>query len=252
MGPMRNTITLSLAVLVSFASAAVAAPAPFTGSIDIKITAPQDSGGTARFHMSDVGVATEVDMAAAPNAPMGRLQTRTLTKTKATSFWIIDDKTRSYREVAIDAVRETMRRPASETWTVKKVGDETVAGLPAQHMTATSSKGMRLELWTTTALGTDERFHTAFVEQAKLSTSLMDALDRNGAGGIPAKVLMRTPQGDMGIEIVAVKKGAPSRALFEVPADYTRIDNAVPVPPRGAMKDRGDRREKGRTVPSTL
>jgi hypothetical protein len=230
----HTTLLLAAAFLATSASAA---PAPFTGSIDIKITAPQDSGGVARFHMSDAGVATEVDMAAqmgaGPAAQAQRLQTRTLTKKNGTSFWIIDDKTKSYREVALDAVRESQRRPASETWTVKKVGDETVAGFPAQHVVAKSSKGMTLELWTTTAIGNDEAFNTAFIDQAKLSTSLMSALERNGLHGIPAKVLTKTPQGEMGIEIVAVKKGAPSKKLFEVPADYTRLED--PIAPRGAQ-----------------
>ncbi len=227
-------LTASFAVIASFATSANAAPAPFTGSIDIKITAPQDSGGVARFHMSEAGVATEVDMAAQMGAGPAaqRLQTRTLTKKNGASFWIIDDKSKSYREIAIDAVRDSQRRPASETWTVKKVGDETVAGFPAQHVVATSSKGMTLELWTTTAIGNDEAFNTAFVDQAKLSTSLMSALERNGLHGIPAKVLTKTPQGEMGIEIVAVKKGAPAKKLFEVPSNYTRLDD--PVAPRGA------------------
>src|SRR5688572_20129655 len=110
-------------VAAAFATNANAAPAPFTGSIDIKITAPQDSGGVARFHMSDAGVATEVDMAAQMGAGPAaqRLQTRTLTRKNGSSFWIIDDKTKSYREVALDAVRDSQRRPASETWTVKKI-----------------------------------------------------------------------------------------------------------------------------------
>jgi hypothetical protein len=231
----HTTLLLAAAFLATSASAA---PAPFTGSIDIKITAPQESGGVARFHMSDVGVATEVDMAAQMGAtPAGaaaqRLQTRTLTKKNGSSFWIIDDKTKSYREIAIDAVRDSQRRPASETWTVKKVGDETVAGYPAQHVVATSSKGQKLELWTTTAIGSDAAFEEAWTDQAKLSPSLMGALERNGLKGIPAKVLAATPQGPMGIEIVAVKKGAPSKKLFEVPADYTRLQD--PIAPRGAQ-----------------
>lgn len=230
-------LAASFAVIASFASSANAAPAPFTGSIDIKITAPQDSGGVARFHMSEAGVATEVDMAAqmgaGPAAQAQRLQTRTLTKKNGTSFWIIDDKTKSYREIALEAVRDSQRRPASETWTVKKVGDETVAGFPAQHVVATSSKGQKLELWTTTAIGNDAAFEEAWTDQAKLSPSLMGALERNGLKGIPAKVLAATPQGPMGIEIVAVKKGAPAKKLFEVPTDYTRLED--PIAPRGAQ-----------------
>jgi hypothetical protein len=238
-------LAASFAVLASFASSANAAPAPFTGSIDIKITAPQDSGGVARFHMSDVGVATEVDMAAQMGAGPAaqRLQTRTLTKKNGSSFWIIDDKTKSYREIALDAVRESQRRPASETWTVKKIGDETVAGYPAQHIVATSSKGQKLELWTTTAIGNDAAFEEAWTDQAKLSPSLMGALERNGLKGIPAKVLAATPQGPMGIEIVAVKKGAPSKKLFEVPADYTKLQD--PIAPRGAgMQPRQPARDR--------
>lgn len=229
---------LALAVLTISTSALAA---PFTGTIDIKVIAPQNSGGSARLHMSDVGVSTEVDMGAAPNSSMpARLQTRTITKKNATSFWIIDDKTRSYREVALNAVRESQRRPASETWRVKKVGDASVAGFPAQHVVATSSKGMVLELWTTKAIGDDDAFTSAWVDQAKIPASLMDALERNDAGGIPAKLLTKTPQGVVGMEIVAVKKGPPAKSLFELPAEYSKLEDPAPraqtPPPKKAGK----------------
>ena len=235
--------TLLLAALV-VSTSALASPSPatppsakhaasraFAGSIDIKVFAPQDAGGVARLHLSDAGVSTEVDMGAMPGAPRGmRLQTRTLTRKDSTSFWVIDDKTKSYREIGIADVREAARRPASETWRVKKVGDATIAGFPAQHVVATSSLGLQLELWTTNAIGTDEAFVAAFVDQAKLSTSLMGALERNGLDGIPAKMLARTPQGEVGMEITAVKRGAPPKQLFEVPAGYKRLtDPAVPA-----------------------
>lgn len=230
---MRSTKRSStLLAVVALAISTSALAAPFTGTIDIKVIAPQDSGGSARLHMGDAGVSTEVDMGALPNSSMAtRMQTRTITKKNATSFLIIDDKSKSYREVALTAVRDSQRRPASETWHVKKIGAENVAGFPAQHVVATSSKGMVLELWTTKAIGDDEAFTSAWIDQAKIPTSLMDALERNDVGGIPAKLMTRTPAGVVGMEIVAVKKGPPPRTLFEVPAGYARLED--PAPPRG-------------------
>ena len=237
---MNKGTLFALAALTLSTSSTMALAAPFTGTIDIKVIAPQSSGGSARLHMSDAGVSTEVDMGPAPGSSMpGRLQTRTITKKNATSFWIIDDQTKSYREVALNAVRDSQRRPASETWHVKKLGAENVAGFLAQHVVATSSKGMVLDVWTTKAIGDDEAFTSAWIDQAKIPASLMDALERNDAGGIPAKLTNKTPAGVVGLEIVAVNKSPPAKTLFELPAGYKKLEDPAPnarVPANKAAK----------------
>ena len=229
---MHKTSLVAVALLFSTGSwagapGASATTGGFAGTIDIKVSAPQGAGGTAKLHVGEGGVASEVEMG---QDAKSRFKARTVMPKGSDTMILIDDAQKMYREIDMKAAREMQASArADEKWTITKKGSAKIREWNTTHIAATSSKGQQLEAWTTKDIGDSASFAKVFGEHAKLSDGLMSALDKEGVGGIPVKMVTKTPDGDVMMEVTAVSKKAPPASTFQVPKDYKK--QTAPVMP---------------------
>ena len=121
------------------------------------------------------------------------------------------------------------------TYTVTRIGTETVAGYSCVHaklsIVTTGRKTPIVEdIWTSTAVpGYEEMKKLMTVQNRNISTKMLDALDQAGCGGYPVKMTMQQTGGtnpkDLTISmdmvlITAARRSFPA-SEFEIPAGYT-------------------------------
>jgi hypothetical protein len=125
------------------------------------------------------------------------------------------------------------------TYTITRIGTETVAGYSCVHarltITPTGQKTTIVEdIWTSTAVpGYAEMKKLMTVQNKNISIKMLEALDNAGCGGYPVKMTMQPTGGSAGtptskeltfsmemVLITATQRTFPA-SEFEIPAGYT-------------------------------
>lgn len=146
---------------------------------------------------------------------------------------MIDDAQKTYTERTMP-----MPVPTDDTWTVKKLGSETILGYAATHVQATSSKGMTMEMWTTKDLVNADVLARAMSKSSQLPGNLFSALEKEGAAGFMLRMISKGKDGNgTRMEVTKVEKAALPKSMFAVPAGYTKTAApSIPGMPADAQK----------------
>lgn len=224
---LRFALTTVVALLASPALAA-----GFSGTIEMKIQSDAGGGGTVRMLVGDGGMLSIADMGAPGGGTGGmRMQMKSLVrKDKPGVVVLIDDANKTWREIDVNGMAKA--EPGGETWTVKKLGSEKIAGYASEHVQVTSSRGTQMEMWTTRELfdGNDS-FAAAMREQQKIPGSLAQALAQAKADGFVTKMVSKAEGGAMTMEVVQVTKSTHPASTFQIPSGYSKA--SMPAMPAG-------------------
>jgi len=157
----------------------------------------------------------------------------------------LNDERKVYSITDLKKLRESLPAGAQETYTVQKLGRDSVAGHPCEKALMTSSRGTQSELCVSTELIPSAAW---IATQRDRSNTMMKALRDAGLDGFPIRWVIRgkgEQQPRYTMELVRFEKKSVSPALFEVPAGYKQIDDAYltlsPEQEEKAKKRRGDR-----------
>src|SRR5262249_2127667 len=197
--------------------------AGFEGSLEIKLTM-QDGAGTLQGYLSSVGVRAAVEVRPAQLAGLPVRLTLLLQFRQPDVVYILNEGAKTYTAFHItDAPDVTTRRPA-KTYTIKKLGQGTVAGYMCQHLLVTANDGGQTEVWMSKELVDLTPFHV-YMRRHRQSAEvlgMLQALKTAGVEGFLAKLISRDRQTgvpSLTVELVHAEKRPVAAALFAIPAD---------------------------------
>jgi hypothetical protein len=145
---------------------------------------------------------------------------------------VLYPESKSYK---LNIVDSALQHADNMTYTVTKIGTETVAGYSCVHaklsIVTTDRKTTVVEdIWTSTAVPGYAEMKKLTVGTKNISLKMLDALDQAGCGGYPVKMTMQPTGGATGskdlsismdmVLITAAKRTFPA-SEFEIPAGYT-------------------------------
>ncbi|HVO50822.1 MAG TPA: DUF4412 domain-containing protein [Thermoanaerobaculia bacterium] len=224
---MKKTV---LAMLAGVALASGPALAQFEGEITMKMTMREGSG-TGKNYISKAGVRSELDIQTA-RMPM---KMTTLVKSATPGLvYLINDAQKSYTEIDTKKTRERLektRGKSADTWTVKRLGRETVNGYSCEHVLVTRSDDAKTEMewWTSKDIAglSYESMRGLMRRGADSDEGILKALKDAGADGFAVKMITRekgNPNPVMTMELTKIEKKSVPAALFEIPAGYKKAE----------------------------
>ncbi len=224
-----RTALATLPLLAVLGAWPALAAAPFAGTIEMKITTDHGGNGNIKMTIGSAGVVNELTM----QGPQGSMAIKSILKKDKPDFvYLVNDTKKSYVQLPANG---PMPPQSDETWTIKKVGKETIAGYPSVHVQGTSSQGNAIELWTTKNIMDAEQYAKAMGagRNNSVTGSVMAALKEKHLDGFPVKMIAKGKAGGTTtMELVKVKKGAVPASTFDIPSGY---QEASMGPPMGAI-----------------
>jgi hypothetical protein len=240
---MHKNIRPTLLVLLL---ASLPAYAQFEGVVQMKMAmagknSTAGANGTITVSVAKAGARSEANMQMGPIA----MKTVTLQRADTTNtLYRINDANKTYTEVDLAKTGETAAtQPASDQYTVEKLGQETVLGYQTQHVLVKeknpspgAANTRTIELWTAKDVLDYATFSKLQARRGKadVDEALVKALKDAGADGLPLKCISTaTDGGKVTMEVVKVDKQSLPGSTFEIPAGYTKSAG-------GAMDKKGD------------
>jgi hypothetical protein len=232
--------------LAGLASLCFAAAAPlfaqFEGVADFKITMrgenTQGMQSSGKIYIGSGGYRSEWEAdvsrkgAAGDSAakPQHFKMTMVGKKSDPDHLYLVNDENKTYSVTDLKKMRENAGDLPKQTYTVQKLGSDTVAGIPCQKASLTSSKGDVFDVCVRKEWGASTDLISALTRNRR-SNSWFTALKDNGIEGFPVRFGTR-PKADaeptMVWELTHVEKKAPPASVFDVPPPgYRQTDWAV-------------------------
>jgi len=129
----------------------------------------------------------------------------------------------------------------SSTWTVKKLGKDTVAGRSTEHVQVQKTSGGEvLEVWIDKNLISAGDLEKALNAGGGAQSGWWPALKKEGVAGVPLKVVSHNAKGEPGVtwEATSVKAQSVPDSAFAVPAGYTESKGYGGMPSGGGPQSR--------------
>jgi len=224
---------LLLPVLL-LAAMAASASAPFEGVADFKITTGGPQGkstpGAGKIFIAPGGYRMEFEMSGRSKdgkepAREGAAPIAMVMLGKASDpgkLYLVNDQRKTY--VVLDGKKAAAQAPR-DTFTVQKLGRDTVAGLSCQIAVLTSSRGSEIEIcMASEPVIASDWLHGLNRSQAD-PDSWFAALGAEGIQGFPVRWAIRKKGSTeilASMEITRLEKKSLPASLFDVPAGYTR------------------------------
>lgn len=185
--------------------------------IQFKMTSNKGASGNVNVNYSEFGSISETNLSM-PQMPGKTMRTKFLVqKDKPGIIFTIHDDSKTYSEMTPQSRNDT------KTYTVKKLGEETVNGYKCIH--ASISDGIETEeVWNTKDIPDYAKYEEVMKSDAKMSSARREqALRDAGCGGFPVKMYHKGDrEGDMTVELVKLEKRTFPKSDFEIPAGYTK------------------------------
>lgn len=226
-------------------SASATASAQFEGVADFRVTMTGEKGkavpSTGKIYVAKNAYRTEWETkfdagTRAPKQGEAAAAPRSLKMTmlgrlaEPDKIYMINDERKSYSVMDLKKIREEARNVSKETYTVRKLGSDTVAGVSCQKGLVTSSAGNEFEV----CVSKDWRISgdwLAGMNRNRNAGSWLAALRENGLDGFPIRWVMRrngSPDPVVSMELTHAEKKSLPAALFEVPPGYTESRAGAP------------------------
>ena len=191
-----------------------------SGYMEMKMTSDKaGTEGTLKIYYSSVGNRTEIDtkMGQMP-APMHMIVISK--KSNPNIVTQVNEAGKTYTEMDVTKNKNNDKT----TYTVKKVGDETVNGYKCVHVILTNSRGEVEDLWSSKDVADYEMYHEANKNNPRSGSSenQLKALKEVGAEGFPVRIITKRQEAKITMDLVKVEKKAIPASMFDVPADYKK------------------------------
>jgi hypothetical protein len=224
----------NLILIPALALTALITNAQNGASFEYKITSTKGMNGTSLMKYSEYGTMSTMNMNA-PQMPGGGMTMTTLSKKDNPDvFYMLNDKSKTYTENKRGGGSAT--HEDNSTYTVKKIGNETINGYKCVHATVTSDKGSTTEVWNTKDFADYNKYSEALNSNSKMGSSKREiALKDAGCEGFPVKMIQKDKkeEGEMVMELQKMEKKTFSKSDFEIPSGYTKSGGAGASPAGG-------------------
>lgn len=217
---MKKTTLL----LAAIAIAALTSNAQDGGYVEMKMTSTRGATGNMKAYFSEVGQRSEFDMNVPQMQGGGMHYVSISTKDKPNIVVTLNDQNKTYTEKDM-----TNNKSAdNETYTVKKVGEETMNNYKCIHSIVTDShKNETTDMWTSKEVMYYEQYNKMSASNPRMGSSSREkAMKDAGVDGFPVKMVTKNKEGDFTIELVKMEKRNNEKSLFEIPAGYTKSEAA--------------------------
>jgi hypothetical protein len=195
--------------------------------IEFKITSSKGYSGAVKIDVSEFGSLSEFNMAV-PQMPGGGIKNKNLIqKDKPGIIYTMNDQNKTYSEIM-------PTDPSSQdpkTYTVKKIGEETVNGYKCVHAIITEGSETH-EVWNTKDIPDFAKYSESLKSNKRISRPKREqALKDAGCEGFPVKTLHKgnVQEGDITMELVKIEKKTFGKTDFEIPAGYMKDAPGSPV-----------------------
>ena len=215
--------------LVAAALALLAAPvasAEFEGLLESKISvqgAGAAGGGTQKVYLSSAGVRMEMEIGA---TGQGMKVTTLVLRSKPGVAFMVNDARKTYSEIDTTKTAADSARKDDETYTVKKLGSERIAGFDCSHALVKGSKGSEFEVWSTRDLGNGSDYWASQRNASRSRSALAKALQEASVDGWPVKSVYRSgKEMVMTSELVKAERKAVPASFFDL-TGYKKSEEA--------------------------
>ena len=221
---MRRIFLPALATLV------LAGPAlgQFEGTLEMKMTG-KEMNGTGKVWVSRKGTRSEMEMKAEGERAhgVGTMKMAVVQRfAEPHKVYMINDAMKTYTVVDTEKMRAQAAGRQQETYTVKKLGTDSVAGYSCQNALVTASTGTKFEVCAAKDIGisgSGSWLSGMGRRQQADSSSMLKAMKDAGVEGAPIRTVMfekgtSTPL--MTMELVKATKTSVPDSVVEVPAGY--------------------------------
>ena len=146
--------------------------------------------------------------------------------------YIVNDERKTYSVQMTDEKRDASKssKGSDKKWTVKKLGRDTVGGYSCEKALITSEDSNReTEACIATDLVPSTAWLRAFNRREEQATPLQ-ALKDAGLFGFPVRWIFRekgSDKAESSIELVRFEKKSLPGSVFEIPADYRKVDTMM-------------------------
>lgn len=198
-------------------------------SMNFKYSSSKGITGNMIINTSDYGAKTVIKMGSAKGGNMMNM-TSLLLKEKPDVIYVLNEASKSYSEMKKGTAATAEDK---STYSVKKLGNETINGYKCVHALVTESNGTT-EVWNTKDITEYNKYAEAISTNKEMASSKRDkALKDAGCEGFPVKMIRKSNKedGDVTMELVNLEKKTFSKSDFEIPAGYTK--SASPAMPSG-------------------
>ncbi len=143
----------------------------------------------------------------------------------------IDDRRKTYTITDLKPLREEKPAAPQVSYTVKKLGRDSVGGVSCEKAVVTSSDGKKAEICVAEEISRSSAWLAAQSRRER-SNALLKALHDNGLQGFPIRLLTWNRASDARpttvVELVRFEKKPVSGSLFEIPPGYKKASSASP------------------------
>ena len=222
---MRKSLIAAVAVVL----AVPAWGAEFEGMLESKITMQASGvagGGSQKVWISRTGTRMEMEMGVGGG---GMKMATVVLRAKPGVAYLVNDAKKTYSE--IDTAKSVApAKTEEETFTVKKLGSEKVAGFDCAHVLVKGSKGTDFEIWSTKDLGTGSEYWAS--QRGASRSNLVQAMKEASAEGWPVKTIHRTGEMTATMELAKAERKAVPASLFDL-SGYTKSQETGSAAGRG-------------------
>jgi hypothetical protein len=134
---------------------------------------------------------------------------------------MINDGNRTYSVWDMKKVRDETLLREKNTFTVQKLGTDSVAGVSCQNARLTSPSGAEFETCLTRDLPYSSDWLSAFNRRFPPSIGWMKTLRESGLQGFPIRYVVKSKDTTVTMELTRFEKKALPASLFAIPAGYT-------------------------------
>jgi hypothetical protein len=210
----------------------VAVPAlAFEGVIETKMTmssskmsesgGPRSVSGTGTISLKGLNSRMEQQMTLpGVTGPMKQVVIHRADEPNTT--YILHEQNKTYQKLSTEKGEHD--DSGASKWTVKKLGKDTVAGRSTEHVQVThEGRGDVMDVWIDKNLVSSGDLEKAFSASDRQGGGWWQALKKEGAAGVPLKVVANTNKGEGGVtwEATSVKSQSVPDSAFKIPSGYT-------------------------------
>lgn len=211
---------------VLLTSVSVALSAQNGAAIEYKLSSNKGATGTMKINFSEYGHTSEFHMVI-PQMPGGGMTMKSMSmKSTPDVVYTINDNNKTYSEMK----KSDAQAQDNKTYSVKKIGEETVNGYKCVHALITEGNETE-DVWNTKDIKEYNKYADAFNTNKRMGSEKREkALKDAGCDGFPVKFVHKgnEREGEMSMELVKMEKKNFSSSDFQLPTGYTKNDSSKP------------------------
>lgn len=146
----------------------------------------------------------------------------------------LDDRRKTYTITDLKPLREEKPPASQTTYTVKKLGRDSVGGVSCERAVVTSSDGRKAEVCAANEISRSSAW-LAMQSRRERSNALLKALHDNGLEGFPVSWRIWNKASDLrpatSLELVRFEKKPVPASLFEIPPGYKKASSVSAMTP---------------------